>query len=230
MADVNVERRLSRRERAGQTRARIIDAAYRLFSRHGYEATTMQAVADEAGVAVQTVYFTFHTKGGLLTAIETRAVDGGEEGTDWHERRHRELLEEGDPQKVVARWVSASAVVLQRITAFVALLGASLQMDPESVERRERGRDRWFQLLIDRLVALDALKAERGPSRSFDVARALVRVEAYQDMTQRWGWTEQEWIEWVSGVMIRELLNGGADGNTEVLRPKNAGALSPTSQ
>ena len=71
MSAVNAERRLSKRERAEQTRTRIIDAAYRLFTQHGYEATTMQAVADEARVAVQTVYFTFHTKGGLLTA--TRA-------------------------------------------------------------------------------------------------------------------------------------------------------------
>jgi len=214
VTDVNLERRLSRREREEQTRARIIDAAYRLFSRHGYEATPLQAGAPEAGGAAQTVHFTFHTKAGLLAAIEMRAIEGGEEGTDWYELRHLELMEERDPRKLVAQWVAASAVVLERITRFVALLGASIQMDPESVERRERGRDRWFRLLIDRLVALGALKAERLPSRSFDVVRALVRVEAYQDLTQRWGWTEQEWIDWVTGVVIRELLDEGANGES----------------
>ena len=212
MAAVNAERRLSKRERAEQTRARIMEAAYRLFTQHGYEATTMQAVADEAGVAVQTVYFTFHTKGGLLTAIESRAVGDGEDGADWLEQQHRQLLEEHDARIVVANWVTATAVVLNRITAFVALLGASLQMDAESVERRARERDRWFQLLIDRLVALDALRPELGSSRSLDIARALLRVEAYQEMTQRWGWTEQEWIEWMTGVVARELLDGDVDG------------------
>ena len=88
MRTVKLARRISKRERAEQTRARIVEAAYRLFSQHGYEATTMQAVADEAGVAVQTVYFTFHTKGGLVAAIETRAAGGGEEGHDWFERQH----------------------------------------------------------------------------------------------------------------------------------------------
>ena len=39
-------------------------------------ATTMQAVADEAGVAVQTVYFTFGTKAKLLAAVERRAILG----------------------------------------------------------------------------------------------------------------------------------------------------------
>ena len=38
---------MSRRERADQTRARMIEAAYRLFMRDGYDATTMQAVAEE---------------------------------------------------------------------------------------------------------------------------------------------------------------------------------------
>jgi AcrR family transcriptional regulator len=224
MTAVNAERRLSKRERAEQTRARIIDAAYRLFSQHGYEATTMQAVADEAGVAVQTVYFTFHTKGGLLTAIEGLAAGGGEEGHDLRERRQHELLEERDARKVVALWVAATAAVLKRITSFVALLGASLQMDANSVERRGRERDRWFQLLIDRLVALDALKPELAPSRSLDVARALVSLEAYQEMTQRWGWSEQEWIEWMTGVVVRELLDGRPAANTESVRTKKAGA------
>src|SRR5260370_35943230 len=106
MRTVKPQRRISKRERAEETRARIMEAAYRLFTQHGYEATTMQAVADEAGVAVQTVYFTFHTKGGLLGAIETRAAGGGEEGPDWFERQHPALLYERDEQNVMVLWVA----------------------------------------------------------------------------------------------------------------------------
>ncbi len=206
MRTIKPPRPISKRGRAEQTRARIMDSAYRLFTQQGYEATTMQAVADEAGVAVQTVYFTFHTKAALLMTIESRAVGG--EGQEWREQRQRELVEERDPRNVVALWVAASASVLNRITAFVALLGANLQMDAESVERRARERDRWFQLLIDRLVALDALKPGLVPSRALDVARAVLRVEAYEDLTLRWGWTEQGWIEWMTDVLARELLDG----------------------
>src|SRR6266566_6576365 len=135
---------MARRERAQQTRARIVEAAYRLFSRHGYDATTMQAVADEAGVAVQTVYFTFRTKAGLLASIESRAIPGGEEGPDWRSEVDRRLREERDAPALVAVWASATATVLKRITSFVAMVGAGLQMDADSVERRNRERDRWF--------------------------------------------------------------------------------------
>lgn len=221
MRTVKPPPRVSKRERAEQTRARIMEAAYRLFTQHGYEATTMQAVADEAGVAVQTVYFTFHTKGGLLAAIEIRAAGGGEEGQDWRERQHLALLEERDTGKVMAMWVAGSAVVLKRLTAFVELLGASLQMDTQSFERRTRERDRWFQLLIDRLVALNALKPELTASRSLDIARGLVRIETYQEMTQRWGWSDQEWIEWMTGVLARELIDGRPADSRPPAHPDN---------
>src|SRR4051812_5852841 len=68
--------RQSRRQRAAQTRARMIDAAYRLFTQRGYPATTMADVAAEAAVAVQTLYFTFGTKAQLLQNVYERAVTG----------------------------------------------------------------------------------------------------------------------------------------------------------
>ena len=206
MSGVNAERRLSRRERADQTRARMIEAAYRLFMRDGYDATTMQAVAEEAGVAVQTVYFTFRTKAGLLREVDTRAIPGGDQGLDWSQRIYRQLAEERTATRLIAMWVTATAAVLKRITGFVAQVGAGLDMDAASVERRNLERDHWFQRLIERLDMLGALKPDLTASRALDVARALVRIEAYQEMLQRWGWTEQEWIDWATCVLVRELL------------------------
>ena len=58
-----------RRQRSLRTRARIVDAAARLFVDDGYVATTIEAVADAAGVAVQTVYYVFGTKRNLLAAV-----------------------------------------------------------------------------------------------------------------------------------------------------------------
>jgi AcrR family transcriptional regulator len=44
----------------------MIRAAYELFSAEGHNATTMGRIAERANVAVQPVYFTFHTKDELL--------------------------------------------------------------------------------------------------------------------------------------------------------------------
>ena len=66
----------TRRDRARATRRRIAEAALGRFSDQGYAATTMDAIAHDAGVAVQTVYFTFHTKAELL--IASLELAGGE--------------------------------------------------------------------------------------------------------------------------------------------------------
>src|SRR5262245_26388921 len=71
--------RLTRRERATRTRLRIAAAAGELFAADGYTATTIEAVAKRAGVAVQTVYFVFHTKPQLLVE-SVRIAGGGVEG------------------------------------------------------------------------------------------------------------------------------------------------------
>src|SRR4029077_11240008 len=48
---------------------RIVRAAYELFVRDGYQATTLTAVADAAGVAHRTVYVRFGTKAPLLKRV-----------------------------------------------------------------------------------------------------------------------------------------------------------------
>src|SRR5438477_8281 len=59
-----------RREQAEGTRRAILEAAGRLFERHGYAATTMAAIAGEAGVALKTVYLAFETKAGVQRATD----------------------------------------------------------------------------------------------------------------------------------------------------------------
>ena len=72
---------LSRKERAARTRRAIVAAATGEFRESGYHGTTMAAIAKRAGVAVQTVYFVFHTKPLLLTAAIDDAVMGPDEPT-----------------------------------------------------------------------------------------------------------------------------------------------------
>jgi AcrR family transcriptional regulator len=58
--------------RAGQTRTAIIDAALRMFREKGYEATTMRAIAREAGVATGNAYYYFGSKEELIQEFYLR--------------------------------------------------------------------------------------------------------------------------------------------------------------
>ena len=52
--------------RGEQTRTAIVEAALRLFAEHGYEATTMRAIATEAGVATGNAYYYYASKEELI--------------------------------------------------------------------------------------------------------------------------------------------------------------------
>lgn len=58
-----------RTAKAEQTRAGIVDAAMRLFRESGYDATTMRAIADEAGVSLGSAYYYFSGKEELVQAF-----------------------------------------------------------------------------------------------------------------------------------------------------------------
>ena len=77
-----------RREQAATTRLQILEAAERLFARDGYAATTMAAIAQEAGVALKTVYVAFQTKSGVLRAVWHLRLRGDEDAAPEIGRAH----------------------------------------------------------------------------------------------------------------------------------------------
>jgi AcrR family transcriptional regulator len=60
--------------RAGQTRSAIVTAALRLFRENGYDATTMRAIAAEAGVSTGNAYYYFASKEELIREFYARSL------------------------------------------------------------------------------------------------------------------------------------------------------------
>jgi len=88
---------------ARQNHDRIIEMAQRRFLRDGYGPTTISAIAEDAGVSVDTVYKSFGGKPGLIRAMAARALLG--RGRVPAEQRSDELQSrERDPRKLISRW------------------------------------------------------------------------------------------------------------------------------
>src|SRR3712207_4891753 len=101
----NVKPRLSRVEQARATRRRIIAAAAAQFVAHGYGATLLDQVAEQAGVAVQTVYFHFGNKRTLLKEALDLAAAGDDDPVPLMERPWvKEIQQETDPVRIITLW------------------------------------------------------------------------------------------------------------------------------
>jgi len=59
----------------GARRGRLLDAASRVFTRHGYETASMDEIASEAGVGKPTLYRYFDGKAALFVAVFLHTLD-----------------------------------------------------------------------------------------------------------------------------------------------------------
>lgn len=61
--------------RGNRSRETVLDAAERLMAEHGYEAATIAALVDEAGLPASSIYHYFGSKEGVLLAVMERGAD-----------------------------------------------------------------------------------------------------------------------------------------------------------
>ena len=60
--------------RGARSREAVLDAAERLIAEHGYEAATVSALVEQAGVPASSVYHYFGSKEGVLLAVMERGA------------------------------------------------------------------------------------------------------------------------------------------------------------
>lgn len=187
------------------TREAILQAARRLFARQGFAATAVRPIAEEAGVAVQTLYSAFGSKQGLLLAL----VDTIREHTDAPELWDRVASAE-TPAEAVDLAAHIRRQVLERCGDIVTTFREGAAVDAEVAaaydEGQRRGRD-GIARLCERLDALGALGPGLPASRAADQVAALFSAEVYEELTgPRSGWSPDEYEQWLAAQIARAIV------------------------
>ena len=129
---------------ADRTRADVVQAAVTLFGGRGWAGTTLAAVAEEAGVAVETVYKGFGSKKALLRAAMDAAIVGDAEPVPFADRPEFAALGEGAVEERIARAVSLAATIHERSAgtwlAVVEAAGSDPELDSWRLEMEQRRR------------------------------------------------------------------------------------------
>jgi AcrR family transcriptional regulator len=192
-----------RQLQAQQTRERIAAAARLLFAARGYRATSMEAIAAEAGVAARTVYTAFGAKREILSAICERWLE---------QARARELAEtalaEPDPVsrlRAAARWLRS----LYAAGFDVAKLFEAASDDDVETRALLRAKLAGRNQVMDAMIAsLDgALRVPVDQAQA--IYRALAAPGVYGELVVQSSWTDEAFENWVAHTLIRELLEPG---------------------
>jgi AcrR family transcriptional regulator len=202
-----------RRQRSGRTRARVIEAATRLFVTRGYVATTIEAVAEHAGVAVPTVYYAFGTKRNLLAAVLDVRVAGDGEPLAVLERSWFDALSaEPDAGVAVAHMVDATVAILARTSPIYEVVRrAAADPDVAALLDDNRQRRRADQRhLIEVVAAAGHLRPDLHVDAAADITYGLLNEEVFQLLTTDCAWSVERFGAWATELMLQQLVLPGS--------------------
>jgi AcrR family transcriptional regulator len=203
-----------RRAQAASTRARIVEAAVRLFVEHGYAGTTIPAIAAEAGVAVETVYRSAKGKAGLLAEAVRAAVAGGAQRAEVPVAERpaiRRIIDETEPVRQLQLYAATQPGIWSRVGPLLRVLDAAASSDPSlgelreliSAERRHGLRNGLGRLLEQRGVLRPGLTAERAG----DIIYAICGQANYRALVDDCGWSEGEYRDWLAETLVAAMLH-----------------------
>jgi AcrR family transcriptional regulator len=199
-----------RRDQAAATRRDILEAAQRLFERQGYAATTMAAIAAEAGVALKTVYLAFETKSGVLRALWNVRLRGDEGAAPVAERSwYREVVEEPDPQRQLRLNARNSRAAKNRIAGVMKVIRDAAPVDSDIGALWGRIQSDFHanqRVLVERLAERNALRRGLDVDRATDILWTLNHPDVWQLLVGERGWTADQYEQWFGETACSQLL------------------------
>jgi AcrR family transcriptional regulator len=199
-----------RREQARLSRKAVLEAARNLFLERGYGATSIPAIASEAGVAVPTVYKGFGNKAGLLKAVFDVSIVGDDEPVPMLQREMVKRIEaEPDPRRKFSLYGIHLSEAGPRAAGIQLVAREAAASDADA-------REVWEKMLAERLTGVTEFARHLHSGRHLregvsleearDVLWALNSVELYELLVLRRGWSPHRYGNWVAAAMSAALL------------------------
>jgi AcrR family transcriptional regulator len=197
-------------EKSRQTRRRIMQAAYELFVDQGYGATTLQSIAERAGVAVQTIYFAFGNKPSLLKEVVDVTIAGDDEPIPTMQRAwFLDALAAGTAGAQLRAHVRGTCEVLGRVAPIIDVLRTAGEQDPSLAGMWQQDADPRLDVHLAAarsLAAKPGARAGLSVEHTGDVLFGVLSPELYLLFVRDRGWTPGQWEQWAHDTLRAQLL------------------------
>jgi AcrR family transcriptional regulator len=199
-----------RQAQARQTRLQIVEAARVLFLERGYAGTSIEAIAEKAGVAPETIYATFKNKRNVLSFLFDISIGGDDEDIRLLDRPDPQaVLKETDQHRLLTLFARDITKILQRAAPIFEILRIAAKTEPEIAELVQ-------SLVRERLANMNMVAkkvAENGPLRegltrvhAAELIWSMTSPELYLLLTRDLHWTDEQYTHWLTDTLIRLLL------------------------
>lgn len=199
-----------RAAQAQETRRSIVVAAAESFVQNGYAATTIDAVAEAAGVSRKTVFTAVGGKLDLLKLALDSAVAGDDQAVALSDRAAiRRLLDEDDPRAVLTGFAALFVEIGTRVGPLYSALEIAAGADPAArdlAEASQRGRLDDARKVVRRLRDLDALATQYTYQEAADLVWLAMDPALFDRLVLKRRWTTRRFEEWLAATLCLQLL------------------------
>ena len=199
-----------RKARALETQDQILQAARGLFIDRGYLGTTMDSIAQMAGVAPETVYSIFGNKRAILSRIVDISVVGDSDPIPLLVRSQiREVEFEKDQKRQIEMFAGRIQIIMSSVAPMFEVMRSAAKTEPEIADMLKKyldGRMQGMGYFIDCLLANGPLNEWLGKQTAIETTWALTSAEIYSLLTGDQGWSDEEYTHWLSATLTRLLL------------------------
>jgi AcrR family transcriptional regulator len=198
----------SRRQGAARTRTAILDAARELFTERGYAATPMTAIADRAGVALDTVYASVGRKPEVARLLIETAISGADQAVPAEQRDYvRAIRAAPDAATKIAIYAAAITAIAPRLVLVLGIIQQAAHAEPELArlwnEIAERRAANMRRFVAD-LATVAPLRLD--PDQAADIVWATNAIEMYQLLVGQRGWSPERYERFLADTWHRLLL------------------------
>ena len=197
-----------RSEQARATRWSIVQAALRLFVAHGYTATTIQTIADDAGVAVQTVYAVFGNKRELVReALEAAIVDDADAETVNDRADVKAIAAEPDGRRRAEMVAAMVTQISMRIAPVAKVAREAASVDPGFAATADAiTAGRRDDMLASARVLAGPGELRVSVEEAVGTLYTLYSPDTFTGLTVDLGWSLDQFERWLADALERLLL------------------------
>ena len=199
-----------RQQQAAATRQAILEAAERLFLQDGYPATTMDAIAAEAGVSLKTAYLPFSTKSGLLRALwDLRLKKDDADAPVVQHEWFREVMEEPDPARKLQLNARNSAAAKTRIGGLFRVIRGAAEIDADCSELWRLIQSDFHanqQVIVESIHRGGGLRRGLSVATGTDILWTLNHPDTWTLLASQRGWSPHAYETWLAQTSCAQLL------------------------
>ena len=199
-----------RDEQSRATRRRIVDAGAALFVENGYVPTTIDAIAERAGVSRRTVFTSVGAKAAVLKLAFDWTLAGDDESVAIANRPEVQRMMRGEaPAALLAAWMAMNAAINRRLATLYHVLVVAADADPDAaalLATTDDQRAEGARAVVGRVADLGGLRPDLDPEQAAAIADVLIDPALYQRLVGTWGWTFETYVGHLQRMVAVSLL------------------------